>query len=206
MRLLPLTAALLQLASSAPAAIKIGTAKQVLFDDFIVERLTAGRRATTTLQPTVVLVADAPWEAGLAISAAGGIVKELNGTVRLWYSLHNSTNNGGSSGVTALAVSQNDGATFTKPVLGLNGVNTNFLAGNPMENGVQSVWLDPHAASVDEIYKGQHEDATSGEIAMAASADGLRWHECDSILKLMYFVLRMMNFTTTCITNDGCTC
>jgi hypothetical protein len=99
---------------------------------------------------------------GGALSAAGGIVKEPNGTVLLWYSLHNASNSGGTSGVTALAVSTDDGATFTKPLLGLNGP-TNFLSGNPMENGVQSVWLDPHAASSDERYKGQHEDAVRSQ-------------------------------------------
>ena len=96
--------------------------------------------------------------------------------VRLWYSLHNASNDGGKTGKTGLAVSADDGRTFTKPILGLDG-GTNFLLGNPAENGVQSVWLDPNAASAQARYLGQHEDAYSGEIAMAASPDGLHWHE-----------------------------
>ena len=149
-------------ATVAPAPLHIGTTKQFLFDDFIVASLTNARRVTGKLQPKVVVNPDAPYEAGMALSAAGGIVKEPNGTVLLWYSLHNASNSGGTSGVTALAMSTDDGATFTKPLLGLNGP-TNFLSGNPMENGVQSVWLDPHAASSDERYKGQHEDAVRSQ-------------------------------------------
>jgi hypothetical protein len=40
-------------------------------------------QVTDTLQPRVVLQPDAPYEAGLALSAAGGIVKEANKTPAL---------------------------------------------------------------------------------------------------------------------------
>ena len=156
--------------------MRIGRTKQLLFDDFIVAELRNARRSTGTLAPQVVVEPDAPWEAGYALSAAGGVVKEDSGEVRLWYNLHNASGSGASAGITALAVSGTDGRSFTKPVLGLRG-RTNFLLGNSMENGAQSVWLDQHASSPQEKYKGQHEDSSSGEIAMAASPDGLHWHE-----------------------------
>ena len=46
-------------------------------------------------------------------------MKEVNGTVRLWYELHNASNSGGLSGVPAIATSTDDGLTFSKPRLGL---------------------------------------------------------------------------------------
>lgn len=46
------------------------------------------------------------------------------------------------------AVSNDDGKTFTKPILHLVKVNgstaNNFLPGNGMNTCVQSVWLDPN--------------------------------------------------------------
>ena len=157
----------------------IGMTKQLLFDDWIVQQLSNARRATGTLHPNLVVQADAPWEAGYTVEASGGIVKEQNGTVRLWYTL---TKAGASEGVTAVAVSDDDGVTFVKPLLGLRpGVNgstaNNFLVGNSMAEGTQNVWLDYHAAERSERYVGQHEDALSGEIVLTVSADGLTWRE-----------------------------
>jgi hypothetical protein len=169
--------------AAAAAPLRIGTTKQLLADSWAVESLTAGRRATATLSPTVVVQADAPWEAGYAVQAAGGIVKEDNGTVRLWYTLKNASTSGSSHGIAAVAVSHDDGATFTKPLLGLrpSGANgstaNNFLLGNAMAEGPQNVWLNQHATDATERYVGQHEDGTSGEILATVSADGLHWRE-----------------------------
>lgn len=160
--------------------LQIGTTKQLLFDDWIVQQLSNGQRATTTLHPTLVLQADAPWEAGYAVQAAGGIVKEENGTVRLWYTIKGGAS---SEGVTAVAISDDDGSTFVKPLLGLrpdgpnNSTANNFLRGNAMAGGTQNVWLDHHATDNNERYVGQHEDALSGEIVLTVSADGLHWQE-----------------------------
>ena len=160
--------------------LQIGTTKQLLFDDWIVQQLSNGQRATTTLHPTLVLQADAPWEAGYAVQAAGGIVKEENGTVRLWYTIKGGAS---SEGITAVAISDDDGSTFVKPLLGLrpdgpnNSTANNFLRGNAMAGGTQNVWLDHHATDNNERYVGQHEDALSGEIVLTVSADGLHWQE-----------------------------
>eukprot|EP01051_Picozoa_sp_SAG22_P030557 SAG22_NODE_11916_length_463_cov_1.568681_1_plen_144_part_10 len=113
----------------------------------------------------------------MAIGAAGGIVKERNGSVRLWYLLHNTTHDA----ITAVAVSHDDGASFSKPVLGLRefggSTSNNLLPGNAMDEGVQNVWLDAAAKDPTERYVGQHEDASSGEITLAVSPDGLHWRQ-----------------------------
>ena len=58
--LLGLSFSSLSISIGAPRAINIGTTTQLLFDDFIVESLSGGRRATETLHPTVVVQPDAP--------------------------------------------------------------------------------------------------------------------------------------------------
>eukprot|EP01048_Picozoa_sp_COSAG05_P015956 COSAG05_NODE_1991_length_3734_cov_3.674828_1_plen_606_part_00 len=176
-----LLAQLVLTGGSAPssAIIHIGTTKQLLHDDFIVGSLRGATRRTRTLSPRVVIRPDAPWEAGFQISPSGGVVKEKNGTVRLWYELHNASTSGSSSGVPAIAISTDDGATFSKPQLGLRQQGehktTNWLRGNSMENCVQNVWMDPTA--VTPQYYGTCEDASSGEIALSASRDGLAWED-----------------------------
>ena len=67
-----------------PPPIQIGVTKQLLHDDFLVESLEGGRRVVRTVAPTVVIQPDAEWEAGYQLGAAGGVVKERDGTVRLW--------------------------------------------------------------------------------------------------------------------------
>lgn len=181
-RRLPLLVLLPLLGLAAAVPLRIGSTKQLLVDAWAVETLSAGRRATTTLHPRVVVQADAPWEAGYAVQAAGGLVKEANSTVRLWYVLKNASTAGASRGaVAAVATSTDDGVSFSKPLLGLRleGGSTanNFLPGNAMTAGPQNVWLDQHATDPTERYVGQHEDASSGEIVVTVSEDGLHWRE-----------------------------
>eukprot|EP01047_Picozoa_sp_COSAG01_P058919 COSAG01_NODE_7006_length_3395_cov_4.820388_1_plen_643_part_00 len=169
--------ALFATSSSSPILLNIGSAKQLLFDDFVIAAMRGCERATRTLSPQVVLRPDAPWEAGFQLSASGGAVKERNGTVRLWYELHNASGSSQASGVPAVALSTDDGLTFSKPQLQLRPQGrfstTNWLAGNSMHNCVQNVWLDPNTG----LYHGTCEDTSSGEIALATSPDGLRWRD-----------------------------
>ena len=95
--------------------------------------------------------------------------------------LHNASNDGGHVAITALAISSDDGATFSKPMLDMRkfggSTSNNLLPGNAMNEGTQNVWLNPAAKDPTERYVGQHEDATSGEIVLDVSADGLHWRQ-----------------------------
>ncbi len=164
------------LAGKGEEAIAIGTARQLFFDDLLIE---SSKGITFTMNPPlrtgyIVLKADAPWEKALngQIGPYCSMIKEGN-KIRLWYDVR-------FGGTVQVAYAESiDGIHFTKPIVGrysLDGSKENNIV-IPNRIGGSSVWIDPNATP-NKKYRNQvkgYNDPTSGKLYCYHSADGIEW-------------------------------
>ena len=142
-----------------------------------------------------VLLPDAPWEiaANLSFNIYHSVIVEPNGVVRVWYNLVNASNTVDATPyLVAYAVSTDDGATFTKPLLHqykLLGSTANNIIGAGMSTPVMreglSVWADPSESlggkyvSQADVYRCHMEAGGQacpfGAIGFSTSMDGANW-------------------------------
>lgn len=187
------------LLSQPPAPLTLDATRQLFLDDYLVadsENVTRRLHPLAKSPENPVLIADQPWEGGVAILY--GSVIEDEGKYRMWYY---------AGGNTAYAESA-DGISWTKPKLGvieIDGQDTNLVfrrdaaEGEPgflpffyEAFGVHRDDRDPDPAcrykmgflSIDRNYKGPREGRFhAGQrrgLGVAASPDGIRWRLLES--------------------------
>lgn len=121
-------------AAEPPAVIELGSRRELLVDDFLIERLTGAALTMHQPQPReVALVCDAPWEGN---TSAYYTLFEDDGLFRMYYraSHVDESRKATHRELTCYAESR-DGITWVKPKLGL------FEFGGSKENNI--VWYGP---------------------------------------------------------------
>ncbi len=171
-----------------PAVIPIDVGRQLLVDDFLIERTTLERvwHKPVKFEGNPVLKPEKPWEQckGLTPMAApfsdGCFYDPVTKRFMLWYSA-------GWYDSTALAVSE-DGVNWTRPEFGIfdDGSNLILLKDHPLwRRDTVSIWLDHHATNPAKRFKATMFCRT-GEIdtkvdsynpgqLLLASPDGIHW-------------------------------
>ena len=169
--------------------IKLGTQRQLLFDDLFLEKkqgITL-RMVSPMQNDEPVLIADKSWE-NIGIGAYNTVMRE-NGKYRMWYDATTTDRQGTELRIVCYAESL-DGVNWVKPELGLiefDGSTNNNIVAPPMSGASQqgaSVMLDNQAPQ-EERYKmwfKYHPNSEAGEgrgLCAMVSPDGLQWKMID---------------------------
>ena len=162
--------------------IKIGSAKQLFLDDFLIEHKQGIRlKMNPPYQHTEpVIKADQPWETspGAHLGGYHSALKE-DGKIRVWYEF-NWRKADQSPGRSMAYAESTDGIRFVKPTVGLislNGDRKNNLLMDYSRGA--AVWLDPQASPAQR-YRNQYKSSPT-DMAFYASGDGIHWnptHTC----------------------------
>lgn len=175
--------------------LRIGTGRQLLVDDYLVEdRFAVRRRVRPPLRfpRNPVLWADRPWET-MGVMCPNVIYDSERRVFRMWYNSgsiaafyaalggtgHYDPAVHGYAGFTCYAESE-DGVTWRKPVLGIIGngdcSDTNIVFTGNAGAGAGQVFLDPREADAARRYKMVYcELQPVRGTCMAFSPDGLHW-------------------------------
>jgi hypothetical protein len=153
---------------TAGGAIDIGSALQLVADDFIIASLANLTRTMHSPQPSfqTVLKPDAEWEADFAIGLVGTSVVVDGPKIRLYYALRNRSLGCGQGDqppcaaklppepnyeptagpiLTALAESTDGGITFSKPLLGRYSIK-----GSKVNNILGRIMMDPRSSASND--------------------------------------------------------
>jgi len=158
--------------ASPPEVIPIDMGRQLLVDDFLVERTTLSRTYhNATYHPaSPVLMPDRPWENEgghpCAMPFSDGVWYDpAEGLFRMWYM-------GGYCAATCYATSR-DGIHWVKPELDVVPGTNIVLQGTRDSN---TVWPDPDEADPTERFK-MVQFANDGDwrLGMRCSSDGIHW-------------------------------
>ena len=166
-------------ATASAKPINVGTRKQLFVDEKFVEQKFNVELVMNRPHPTgeLLVTADQDYEAGGTVHLYSSVLKEANGTVRLWYDLFTPTGPGPYEHQRCVSYAESrDGLHFVKPNLGLyekHGDKDNNVV-LPGVIGGASVWIDPKAPA-EHRYKTQAKVYPSGKFHMFSSPDGIRW-------------------------------
>ncbi len=170
------------------ALIDIGSQKQLLFDDYLMESITDTRQVLNRARKVVdnpVLATDRPWE-GNDLRLGQVIFDEREGIFRMWYSATECWAHQGEDGVVVeggensfiCLANSDDGINWERPELGLvefEGSCANNIL--PEEMYMPYLFQDLHEEDPEKRYKGLRR--TSGEDGMRFdlyySPDGFEW-------------------------------
>ena len=169
------------------ALIDIGSRKQLLVDDDLIEELAHARRV---LQPAFkppdnpVLRAQRPWE-GNSLYIKHLFFDEEEGLFKAWYNASHATagKKNPLAGHVCYATSE-DGIEWTRPDLGLyeleGSTKNNIAPEEGVDGSIKAMFLDPTEHDHDKRYKGIVQNGSTDvpgqmRVDLYYSPDGLRW-------------------------------